>query len=133
MISFSLEYKLIRDFGIYHMVFRYARHNSVAGNYIGHCIVGKIQDGHHYCKVKLYKLPSFSTEWTEKHNFDVYHRFFRYSRHSVWLDSTLDIALWVKSKMYVISENQKKKNIIVNRMGNTHVGFSYIRSCDWQT
>ena len=28
MISFSLEYKLIHDFGIYHMIFRYARHNG---------------------------------------------------------------------------------------------------------
>ena len=96
------------------MVFRYARHNGVAGNYIGHCIVGKIQDGHHYCKVKLYKLPSFSTEWTVKHNFDVYHWVFRYSRHSVWLESTLDIALWVTSKMAVICK-KIKNNIIVNR------------------
>ena len=36
-------------------------------------LVGKIQDGLHFCKVKLYKLPSFSTERTEKHNFDVNH------------------------------------------------------------
>ena len=41
------------------------------------------------------------------HNFDVYHWVFRYSRHRVWLESTLDIALWVKSKMAVICENQK--------------------------
>ena len=48
----------------------------------------------------IYKLPSFSTESTEKHNFDVYHnRVFGYARHSVWLKSTLDIALWVKTKM----------------------------------
>ena len=56
MISFSLENKLIHDFGIDHMVFKYARHNGVAGNYFSDCIVGKIQDGHHYCKVKLYKI-----------------------------------------------------------------------------
>ena len=65
-------------------------------------LVCKIQDGLHFCKVKLYKLPSFLTERTEKHNFDVYHsRVFEqaYARHSVWLESTLDIALWVKSKM----------------------------------
>ena len=48
----------------------------------------------------IYKLPSFSTERTEKHHFDVYHnRVFGYARHSVRLKSTLDIALWVKSKM----------------------------------
>ena len=50
-----------------------------------------------------------------KHNFDVYHWIFRYSRHNVWLESTLDIALWGKSEMAAICENQKK-NIIVNRM-----------------
>ena len=58
-------------------------------------------------KVKLCKLTLFSTEWTAKHNFDVYDWVFRYSRHSVWLESTLDIALWVKSKMAAICENQK--------------------------
>ena len=48
----------------------------------------------------IYKLPSFSTERTEKQNVDVYHnRVFGYARHSVWFKSTLDIALWVKSKM----------------------------------
>ena len=36
----------------------------------------------------------------KKHNFDVYHnRVFGYARHSMWLKNTLDIALWVKSKM----------------------------------
>ena len=60
-------------------------------------LVSKIQDSPHFCKVKLYKLPLFSTE---KHNFDVYHvKVFRYARHIVWLESTLDIALWIKSKM----------------------------------
>ena len=107
MVSFSLEYKLIQDFGIYHMVFRYARNNGVAESYFGHCIVGKIQDGRHNCKVMLCKLPSFSTEWTAKHNFDVYHWVFMYSRHSVWLESTLDMALWVKPKMAAICVNQK--------------------------
>ena len=29
-----------------------------------------------------YKLPSFSTEWAQKHNFGVCHRVFRYARHS---------------------------------------------------
>ena len=91
MLSFSLESKLNYDFGIYHMVFRYARHNGVVENYFGHCIVGKIQDARHYCKAKLYK--SLSTEWTEKHNFSVHHWVFRFSRYSVWLESTLDIAL----------------------------------------
>ena len=63
-------------------------------------LVSKIQDDPHFCKVKLYKLPLFSTERTEKHNFDVYHnKVFVYARHIVWLESTLDIALWVKSKM----------------------------------
>ena len=63
-------------------------------------LISKIKDGLHFCKVKLYKLPSFSTERTGKHNFDVYHnRVFGYVRHSVWLESTLNIALWVKSKM----------------------------------
>ena len=63
-------------------------------------LVRKIQDVLHFCKVKLYKLPSFSTERTKKHNFVVYHnRVFGYARHSVWLESTLYIALWVKSKM----------------------------------
>ena len=28
-----------------------------------------------------YKLTSFSTDWTQKHNFGVYHRIFRYARH----------------------------------------------------
>ena len=38
--------------------------------------------------------------WPEKHNFDVYHnRVFGYARHIVWLENTLDIALWLKSKM----------------------------------
>ena len=31
-------------------------------------LVSKIRDGLHLCKVQLYKLPSFSTERTEKHN-----------------------------------------------------------------
>ena len=63
-------------------------------------LVSKIQDSPHFCKVKLYQLPLFSTERTEKHNFDVYHnKVFRYARYIVWLESTLDIALWVKSKM----------------------------------
>ena len=62
-------------------------------------LVSKIQDSLHFCKVKLYKIPSYSTERTEKHTF-VYHiRVFGYARHSVWLESTLEIALWVKSKM----------------------------------
>ena len=60
-------------------------------------LVSKIQDGPRICKVKLYKLQLFSTE---KHNFDVYHnKVFGYARHIVWLESTLDTALWVKSKM----------------------------------
>ena len=29
-----------------------------------------------------YKLKSFSTERTQKHKFGVYHRIFRYARHS---------------------------------------------------
>ena len=29
-----------------------------------------------------YKLTSFSTEWMQKHNFGLYHRGFRYARHS---------------------------------------------------
>ena len=29
-----------------------------------------------------YKLTSFSTEWTQKHNLGVYHRVFKYARHS---------------------------------------------------
>ena len=63
-------------------------------------LASKIQDGPHFCKVKLYKLPLFSTERTEKHSFDVYHnKVFGYARHIVSLESTLDIALWVKSKM----------------------------------
>ena len=63
-------------------------------------LVSKIQDGPHSCKVKLYKLPLFSTERTEKHNFDVYNnKVFGYARHIVWLESTLDITIWVKSKM----------------------------------
>ena len=62
--------------------------------------VSKIQDGPHFCNVKLYKLPLFLIERTEKHNFDVYHnKVFGYARHIVWLESTLDITLWVKSKM----------------------------------
>ena len=36
-------------------------------------LVSKLQDGPNFCKVKLYKLLFFSTERTEKHNFDVYH------------------------------------------------------------
>ena len=39
-----IEYKWIHDFGGHHEVFRYARHNSVARNYFGNSIVGKIQD-----------------------------------------------------------------------------------------
>ena len=56
-------------------------------------LVSTIQDGLHFCKVKLYKLPSFSTERTEKHNFVFHNRVFGYARHSAWLESTLDIAL----------------------------------------
>ena len=64
-------------------------------------LVSKIQDDPHFCKVKLYKLLSFSTE---KHNFDVYqNRVFGYARHSVWLESTLDITLWVKFKMETLN------------------------------
>ena len=48
-------------------------------------LVSKIQDGRNFCKGKLYKLPPFSTERTEKHNFGVFHRVFGYARHSVWL------------------------------------------------
>ena len=62
-------------------------------------LVSKIQDGLHFCKVKLYKLPSFSTERTEKHNFVYHNRVFGYARHSVWLESTSDITLWVNSKI----------------------------------
>ena len=51
------------------MFFKYARHYGVARYYFGQFIVGKIQDGLHFYKVKLYKLSSFSTEWTVKHNF----------------------------------------------------------------
>ena len=29
-----------------------------------------------------YKLTTFSTEWTQKHNFGVHNRVFRYARHS---------------------------------------------------
>ena len=29
-----------------------------------------------------YKLTSFLTKWTQKHNFGVYYRVFRYARHS---------------------------------------------------
>ena len=60
-------------------------------------LVSKIQDVAHFCKVKLYKLPFFSTERTEKHNFAVYHnKVFGYARHIVYLE-TLDIELRVKS------------------------------------
>ena len=65
-----------------------------------------------------YKLPSFSTEWTAKHNFDVYHWVFMYSRHNVLLESTLDIALWVK---YTMAAEWKK----IRDFSNTLVGFSY--------
>ena len=125
------EYKLIHDFGIYHMFFRYAWHNCVARNYFGHCIVGKIQDGLHICKDKLYILPSFSTEMTGKHNFGVYYRVFRHAWHSVWLECTLDIALLVKSKMAAICEKQKLLLLStewkeIRDFGNNHVGFSYV-------
>ena len=44
----------------------------------------------------------FRQNGPQKQNFAVYHWVFRYSRHSVWLKNTLDIALWEKSKMAAI-------------------------------
>ena len=36
-----------------------ARHNDVARNYFGHRIVGEIQDGFHFYKVKPYNYHYF--------------------------------------------------------------------------
>ena len=82
----------------------YARYNGVARK--------TILDNAVWAKSKMasisarlsYRVTSFSTEWTQKHNFGVYHRVFKYI---VWLESSLDIALWVKSKMAAIYDNQK--------------------------
>ena len=42
----------IIDFGVWHTGFSYAWHSDVVRKYFGHCIVNKIQDGRHLCKVK---------------------------------------------------------------------------------
>ena len=52
LISFSNESEQVHASGVYYTVFRYARHSSVVRNYIGRCIVGKIQDGPLLPKVK---------------------------------------------------------------------------------
>ena len=56
----------------------------------------------------------------------------------VWLESSLDIVLWVKSKMAAICEKQKLIQLStewkqIRDFGEKHVGFSYIRPCVWQT
>ena len=56
----------------------------------------------------------------------------------MWFESTLYIALLVKSKMAAICENQKLILLStewkqIRDFGNNHVGFSYMRPCDWQT
>ena len=53
-----------------------------------------------------YKL-TFSTEWTQKHNFGVCHVGFSGMPDIVeCFESTFDIELWIKSKMATICENQ---------------------------
>ena len=94
----------MHDFGIYHRVFMYARHNGVARNYFGHCIVGKIYLASISARLS-YKLTSFSAEWTQKHNFVSTIGFSGMPELVEWFGSTLDIALWVKSKMAAICEN----------------------------
>ena len=42
----------LHDFGVYYRVLRYARASRMVRNNFGHCIVGKIQDGHHLSDVK---------------------------------------------------------------------------------
>ena len=53
-----------------------------------------------------YKLPSFSTEWTQKHNFGVI-GFSGMPDIVKWFEITLDIALWVKFKMAAIYKKHK--------------------------
>ena len=55
-------------------------------------LVSKIQDGLHFCKIRLYKLPSFLTERTK--SIILMSTIIGFSgRHSVWLECTLYIAL----------------------------------------
>ena len=82
------------------MVFRHARHSSVARKHPDHCIVGQIQDGRHLFKVK----PLIYIIWTELKqilDFGIYRKVFRYDA-VVRPECTLDIALWAKSNMAAI-------------------------------
>ena len=45
-----------------------------------------------------YTLTSFLTEWTQKQNFGVYHRVFRYARHSG--------VVWEYFRYCIMGENQ---------------------------
>ena len=45
---FSREWTYKHNFGVYHRVFRYARHSGVVGKYFSYCIIGKIEDGRHW-------------------------------------------------------------------------------------
>ena len=56
----------------------------------------------------------------------------------VWFEGTLDIVLLEKSKMAAICKKQKLISLStewkqIRDFGDNHVGFSYIRPCDWQT
>ena len=54
-----------------------------------------------------YKLTSFLTEWTQKHNFGSTIGFSSMPEIVVWLGNSLAISLWVKSKMADNCESQK--------------------------
>ena len=58
IISFRTEWAQKNDFGVYHRVFRYARHGDVAGKNIGLYMMGKIQDGRKLCKPMINKICS---------------------------------------------------------------------------
>ena len=75
---------------------------------LGHCIVGKIQDGRHMAK--------------SKHQIDIiFHcrcmisvstvRFSGMPDLVVWSEIILDVALWVKSKMAAFCQRSNSKSI----------------------
>ena len=110
MISFSLEYKLIHD--LVSTIWFSGMPDIMVWPKIILAIALWVK-----CKMatitaslSYINYHPFRQNRQQKHNFDVYHRVFRYSRHNVWLESTLDIALWVKSKMAAICEIKIKCN-----------------------
>ena len=98
----KLIYKHIHDFGVYCRVFMYARDSSVARKYIRHFIIDNIK--HTRYSRSNSKLISYSTE---KNKFTIFVSTIGFSGLVVSLESTLDNALLVKSKIAALSASLK--------------------------